>query len=724
MSDTSASAHTPASDGDGAHARPVPDGAIPTVDSVCTPPLRHRFGDLFNPPGLTNFWGSAQALLDVTGVRSIAFPPFSLGELGVAPFGLSGDSATCVLYLDGEYVTARKQPVEFVWRPDRIERRALVDHLSLFSETILPFGRTGVAVRLHVTNEDTRPRRTELKLAVRGGVTKTPGPWNLPGSPGEFDNAVTVNEEAGTVLFSSRYTEAHVVQGSWPVADKVEASWLVFNLDLAPGETWSVTFALALAQRAEDAAREYRMMVRRFDSDAEHAEHEWNAELAAAFTPGNDRFSGHLPLLVTQDHAIRRLYHTALVSLLFHKRTTPVSAYGRTYITLGPRYWQTATFLWDISLSAQMLAMLDPLALRRMIETWMEVDVHEHFGTDYLTGTGIGGWYSVNDYAMCRMADQYLCWTGDFSWLDHEVGGRVVLDRLLNYAQHWRTLDVNGHGLADYGEVWNLLEAVGSYVHEVAGMNAANAYNLRFVAHLLDMRGRSDEARNLRVEADALVAKVLELYVPGEGVWCCRNPDGRLQEVRHCYDFATILCTIPQDLTPTQRSEMVRFFRRELQTETWMRALSTRDLDVTFSIRPDHQWTGAYSAWPALCLNALHQADEDERAFAWMVGIARTSLQGPIAQAHFAENVFDPEPAAGALKAPSEQPYINDWSCVSGSAFLEPVVSGLFGLRPGLDGRLGAIPRFGSFDAGAELRNVPYQGSLYVASRSGVRPAD
>src|SRR6266545_7351071 len=52
-------------------------GDIPTVESMRSVTMPHRFGDLFNPPGLTNQWGCAQAAMDVTGMRSIAFPPFA-----------------------------------------------------------------------------------------------------------------------------------------------------------------------------------------------------------------------------------------------------------------------------------------------------------------------------------------------------------------------------------------------------------------------------------------------------------------------------------------------------------------------------------------------------------------------------------------------------------------------------------------------------------------------
>ena len=110
------------------------------------------------------------------------------------------------------------------------------------------------------------------------------------------------------------------------------------------------------------------------------------------------------------------------MSALYFRRTTPHSVYGTTYVTLMPRYWETTTFLWDISLSAMLLSMLDPCVLRKMMEVWMTVDMHKHFGTEFLTGAGVGPWYSVNDYAMCRMAKEYLRWTGDRTWLDKTVG--------------------------------------------------------------------------------------------------------------------------------------------------------------------------------------------------------------------------------------------------------------------------------------------------------------
>lgn len=698
---------------------PIPD--IPNVDSMRSVVMTHKFGDLYNPPGLTNQWGCAQAAVDAVAIRSIAFPPFAQGEMNVAPLGAGGELLTGVLYVDEEYFAATKTPIEFVWYPDRIERKTVYKGLEITSMTIVPFKTMAVAVKFNVKNVSGQRRKTEIKLAINGGATKSVKPWNAAYSPGEYDNSRAIDNARNAVLCKSKHTEAFVLQGSSPKPAQLLPSWIVYQFDLAPNETKSVTFVNSLGESQAFVEKHYDAIINNFDTVQKSTTDEWNAELKAAFTPNNGRYSGYLPILKTDDESVKRLYHSAVMSALYFRRTTPHSVSGTTYVTLMPRYWETTTFLWDISLSAMLLSMLDPEVLKKMMETWMKLDVYKHFGTEFLTGAGVGPWYSVNDYAMSRMAKEYLRWTGDKAWLDKDVNGRKVLDYLVSYAENWRKLDTNKHGLADYGGVTNLLEAVSSYVHEVAGLNAANVYNLRFVADLLEYKGQKDRADAMRKEAVELGKRVQQLYVEGKGIWKCRLPDGSYNEVHHCYDFGTTLMNIGDLMPQKQKKEMVAFFQRELQTPTWMRALSTKDLDVTFSIRPDHQWTGAYCSWAALALSGLYVAGETDVALDWIKGLAKSAQQGPIAQAHFTEVFVDPESNGGAIKAPSDQPFINDWACVSGCNYLEPIVDSIFGINAGLFGEITAKPQFGKFDAKAELQNINYQGKTYKATKDGIK---
>jgi hypothetical protein len=410
------------------------------------------------------------------------------------------------------------------------------------------------------------------------------------------------------------------------------------------------------------------------------------------------------------------------VGVIYFKRDSPYSVYGRAYDTLMPRYWQSVTFLWDYHLSSLVHALLDPEVMRKKLELWMRLDIHKHFGTEYLTGAGVGPWYSVNDYAMCAIAHDYLRWNRDTAWLDGTVAGgdgstaRGYLDR---YARNWKRFKTPS-GLADYGGLNNLLECVNSYVHEVASLNAANVFNMRFAADLAEMSGDSSEAARLREEASELVQHVRALYANGKGFWNARTPEGRLVEVRHVYDFITVLNTIGDDLSDREKSEMVAFFQRELQTPTWMHALSPDDDDALFSVRPDHQWTGAYPAWPPQSVTGLYKIGREDVAAGWLRGLARSANQGPYGQAHFAESVVEPEDG-GARKAPPDIPYITDWTCSSNGSWTNIIIESIFGVKASLRHGLSAEPKLHPFDQHAVLRNLRIGERLVDVDRNGVR---
>ena len=176
---------------------------------------------------------------------------------------------------------------------------------------------------------------------------------------------------------------------------------------------------------------------------------------------------------------------------------------------------------------------------------------------------------------------------------------------------------------------------------------------------------------------------------------------------------------MPDELSAQQKREMVEFFKRELQTPAWMHALSCDDDDATFSVRPDHQWTGAYPAWPPQAVTGLYRIGEVDLAFDWVKGLARSANQGPFGQAHFCETVVDPEDG-GAIKAPPDFPYITDWTCSSNGAWTNIIIESIFGVRATLANGVSAEPKFGKFDSSAVLRNLNYHGKNHAVTRMGI----
>nr|WP_026875090.1 hypothetical protein [Jiangella gansuensis] len=683
---------------------------VPTVDDFTADTVTQRFDDMFNPPGLTNFLGAVQVDHDVTAVRSVNFAPVS-----------HGDTVTAALSVDGRLFRSFGVPVSVQWRPDRVLRSARLGDLAITTTTAAPPGVPGVVVDIEVTNSSDVEQTVRLGLSVASTVTQA-GPWRVPEPPSEPN---TLEPVAGRSALLGRASSSAAVSiqgidagGAWVRDRSVEV-----DATLAPGATYRFGYAHVIGVAEQEVLAAYDGLVADVPGVVAAARDSWNATLQAGFTPGNSEFSGHVPSLETSNDALRRLYWWGVLGVIWFRRDTPASVLGRVYDTLMPRYWQSTTFIWDFSLSSMIHALLDPEPMRRQIEHWIALDIHRHFGTEWQTGGPAGYWYSVNDYAMTRLVRDYVRWNGAPDFLDvklaaHDGPARPVADHVADWATAWEQLRTS-HPLADYGEIDNLMECVSSYIHEVASLNAANVWCMRAAAEIASVRGDDGTAADLRARADALVPHVRELYVEGQGFWHARQPDGRMVPVRHCYDFTTVGMTIAADLPERQRAEMAEFFVRELRTPAWMRALSPYDDDASFSLRPDHQWNGAYPAWPADAARSLIELGHADVAAAWLPGLARTANQGPPGQAHFVEEAGTPV-NGGAVKSPPQFPYLIDWACSSAGAWSALVVEGFFGVRPAVDGTVSVESRLAAVDPDARLLGLRIGDRLVDVDSSGV----
>ncbi|MBC8402020.1 MAG: hypothetical protein H8E14_11070, partial [Candidatus Marinimicrobia bacterium] len=333
---------------------------IPTTDDLKSAPLTHRNNDLFNPPGLTNFLGTIQVAEGLTGIRSINFPPFC-----------GSDMITAGLYLDDRYFPALNLPVTYTWYPDRIIRSCEYKGLKLESVTSLVVGKQVVIIRLMIKNQSGTEAALRLRLRFQGGVTHSVDKWADFMPPSESDNQVEIDENRKALLFTARHSEAYILQGL--VADSVamDRQGGSTSLVLPAGSGKEVSVIYVLGQTVSTVQTEYEAIINDIPGQLQRIRSDWNTELKAIFTPGNNRYSGSLPELETDDVAVQKLYNTGILGVIYFKRDNPHSVYGRAYDTLMPRYWQTVTFLWDYSLSSNVHALLDPKVMRKYLEFWM-----------------------------------------------------------------------------------------------------------------------------------------------------------------------------------------------------------------------------------------------------------------------------------------------------------------------------------------------------------------
>lgn len=278
---------------------------IPQVNDLISSPMTHRFGDVFNPPGLTNFVGTVQADIDLTGIRSLNFPPFGSGHL-----------LTAGLFIDGLYFPATGMPVTFHWRPDKIIRTAEYHGLFLQSETVMLTGKNGIIIRLNVENRSGANRTVAVKFGLAGSITRTITKWNSFIPPSEDDNVIEPDIARSAVMFKAQNSPAFQIQGAFPFAEKVNPAGIAGHLSLAAGETKTVYYLSVVGENAEKIISQYDEIRVNPDIEILKTENDWNAELQAIFTPGNKRYSGYLPTLYTDDKEILKLYLMGILSVV------------------------------------------------------------------------------------------------------------------------------------------------------------------------------------------------------------------------------------------------------------------------------------------------------------------------------------------------------------------------------------------------------------------------
>src|SRR5262249_12513730 len=168
-------------------------------------------------------------------------------------------------------------------------------------------------VQIRVENRSGRSREVVLKLGLQANITKSLTPWNNASPPCELDNLIELDEQRGVVRFSAKSGNAHSLQGVFPRPQQLTRRGLLTTIALKAGEAKVSSYVNSVGGSAEQANSLYDSLITNVESELEKVKGEWNRELRAVFTPGNDRYSGFMPTLHTSDSDILKLYHTGIL---------------------------------------------------------------------------------------------------------------------------------------------------------------------------------------------------------------------------------------------------------------------------------------------------------------------------------------------------------------------------------------------------------------------------
>ena len=671
----------------------------PSLDELATEWL--DCSELAHMPSMHNFHQMAACAPDLVGVNFL--PGRRLYKASGPRWFIYNTLPICRMSIDGQSPDAW----QCRWYAYQAIRRAASDQIEIVSTNRLVPEADAVLWRIRLQNKGHSARTVKMSIFWKGSL-EPEGVARFHDSEHSMDSVYGFFDEAA-------------VSQAISDPEEIESRW---QIQLRPGASHEVRFQMCVNAGPDQLAEAQNRNLDWFESQWSRAKAVWEERWNAAFTPGNNFFSGNAPLLVTDDAPIREIFYRSMLTLLVLLRTNVWS--DRTFITSGER--GNIVYYWDTSLFSTIFALLEPKQMKEQIKFFLEQDPHK--GADLGFGPRrpptpaklavSDGWdlhgYAANDVSIFRLAHSYISVTQDTGFLGERIADQTVLARLRALATGWKKLVRNPTDqLADYGGAGNLLECVPTYIDQVPSFNAANVWMMRELADILQMSGEGNEPAELRAEADRMVRAVIGLYVPGQGVWCSLHRDGTRVEMRHCYDFASIGRFMPADLHPVVRNEMVAFVQRELLTDRWMRAQSLLDVAAAASDRPDHGPMGAYDAWPAVTVDAMCNLGHWREGVAFLRRTQAAIYEGVYAQAR---ELFGPDKLDRHASVRIAQRRGCMRECCGGGAFAETAVTTLFGFRPKVGGGPDIFEPSVSRTFNGELRHLRYGWEMYTI-RSG-----
>ncbi|MEW9522121.1 LamG domain-containing protein [Streptomyces tubercidicus] len=634
-----------------------------TSDWLAQTNLRHL-------PAVSNFWGAVNVDRNVLGIQNFTLPPYAQG------------GTCCDLTVD----EASLATTESRWSAYEILRKATTaSGLKIETATRLAFEKNQLLFQVTVSNPTTAEVTTTLSVSLDPRIRKATSGWNwMVARPGDTSFTAQTDKTDTTpathVMVSDKSSVAVTVFAVGPGATmdasgtSGTAKWE--ELKVASGESKTLNIVMAVGDDGTAVTQAATNALKDFTTIFDEAKSKWSERWTQAFTPGNDHYSGSLPVLTTEDsdtgHAIARLYYMSILSVLCCERTNlgadsnkvlgrtgTYSGFPRVYVTAAPEYAPTITYFWDTSYASVMLSLLDPHMMKELTKHWLSKDIHNCYAFECVEGGTVGPWYSANDLTVSTTILNYLHYSGDSAYLEEKVNDKSVLTLLTESAEFWKSKVDAGQHLANYGLNENLLEVLENYQGQVASINAANVWLMRQAAilHGID----TPKGKSLRDDADALLPHVKALYVDGKGYWKCRH-DGKEQEVRTVVDFVIASNLLCNDLTDAQKTEMKEFVTGELLAGDWMRALSLKDPMAPIT-RPDHGTSGAFDAWPALTAQTFARFGDYTSLREQIAAFSGVTSQGPLGQAHELVNL---------RPTMSDRPALNPRSALTVSAWINP----------------------------------------------------
>ncbi len=293
---------------------------------------------------------------------------------------------------------------------------------------------------------------------------------NIPAENDTSDGAQAISHSKGrpTSIFAPAQKPDQVVK------DKKSVIWQ-WKVSLAPGQSTTVNYVVG-CDATDDAAllKKCEARAQAFTATFEECRQNWETRWHEAFTAGNAHFSGYLPVLQTDDDALRRSYYMSVLTVLDCERSQYKTS-PRDFVTEPDRPGKQ--YFWDASMMATVWSLLEPQGMKTSLRFWLCCDLMNSHGFNIGSERDMNpGWYAFSGANVFYSAITYLKVTGDMGFLDEKLPlGMTVLQRLDDISLLWKQRLAPGQALVNWTSNRGILleSAAPAYQGCVASLNCA-----------------------------------------------------------------------------------------------------------------------------------------------------------------------------------------------------------------------------------------------------------
>ena len=472
--------------------------AVPSPDEIWAEELDDSFGidgcqsimeaqdcGLVNGLLSVNGW-----LKDVAEVRRLYAPPYFCADLRWS------------FRFNGKHVAT----TSYRWRPEVLTREGALDGWRVCSRLYPVADERAIVLEIEAFNTNATAATLNIEHEMAGHPSYL-AKWSFSSPQSDLPSwrdGVKAHESG------ERSTKIAYAESSFKAGPVVFA-------DVPPGEGWSCRFALAIGAcgrqnpdadvYCQDSRRvlpklndEADIMVRRILSDPiaviRRSVAVWRGRVRA--------LAAKTPRFETDDVGYRRIYMRSLLHFLLGEWNVDEFVVKPYYPTGGMFGSCMCCYLWNLGGPYRMWPLIAPEAIKEHLRVYMKLDISRCYAFNPCDGGPVGPYYPINQEKMIFLTHAYVMETGDVSFLLERVGGKTVIERMVDMALAHDDLSKPAV-LADYGSCNDHLELRTGHLYdgEMPDLNLRRIVLLRLADALCQLVGHAPGV-NLVARAEAL----------------------------------------------------------------------------------------------------------------------------------------------------------------------------------------------------------------------------